>query len=92
VVDFAAQAAGVLIALSRTAEIEDHPHPEPGFLVSLRETELLVPELPVDQSLEARVQLVAQMGNLSTFSFTVSLGGVPAAEGRLSLAIPRQSR
>jgi len=88
VVDFAAQAAGVLIGLLKAAETEDLPHPKLGFLVGLRETRLLVPEVAVDQPLEAQVRLEAQMGDLSTFSFTVTLDGEQAAEGRLSLSTP----
>lgn len=88
VVDFAAQAAGVLIGLLKATETEDLPHPELGFLVGLRETRLFVPEVCVDQALEARVRLEAQMGDLATFSFTVTLDGEEAAEGRLSLSTP----
>ena len=87
-VDFAAQSAGVLIGLLKATETEDLPHPELGFLVGLRETRLLVREVPVDQALEARVRLEAQMGDLSTVSFTVTVDGEEAAEGRLSLSTP----
>ncbi len=86
--EFAAQAAGVLIGLLKASKTAELPHPELGFLVGLRETRLLLPEVRVNQSLEARVRLEGQMGGLSMVSFTVTLDGEEAAEGRLSLSTP----
>lgn len=88
VVEFAAQAAGVLIALSKSTDKETLSHPRLGYLASLRDTRLFYPEIHVDQLLEAQVRLDSHMGDLSLVTFTVAADGEPVAEGRLSLSTP----
>jgi predicted hotdog family 3-hydroxylacyl-ACP dehydratase len=84
--EFAAQSAGLLLGLLQSMGDSDTPAPTEGYLVSLQDVRLERPELSVDGSLVANVQLEGRLGSMALFSVTVWEDGETVAKGRLAVA------
>ena len=84
--EFAAQAAAVLLELRRQAEEPESKCPEKGYLASLRAVTLEIPDLPVGRELFADIRLETRVGAMALFSARVTLDGEPVASGRFSVS------
>ncbi|RLE18729.1 MAG: hypothetical protein DRJ65_21035 [Acidobacteria bacterium] len=84
--EFAAQAAGLLLGLLRLNENPQAAPPKIGYLASLRAVRFETPTLPVDRPLTAEVILEGRLGSMALFSAKVMVDNEIAATGRFAIA------
>jgi len=87
-VEFAAQGAGLVLALRKMAAKSPPVPGSVGYLVTLKAVHLEPQPVPADVELVASVRMEVNFGTVASFAFLIELSGATIARGRLGVATP----